>query len=212
MDQFEIAYSDYTAPSFDNALEVSYLAPSMTPTSGSPAFQVVSVDPVTYGVLDITTYIADISSPDYQNGPVWEKYYSAKESYGPLVTPPLTDPSAELSPAFWHNVTVAFENNDDAFQTYIAHKSRGFDVSACTGDCKTNEICGMRAAEAQYNCATVTPGISFRKRDEVLERAPGIIEERVCDGSRLRLLMTKLASRHGLLEETLSKAQAKHRK
>jgi sphingomyelin phosphodiesterase len=212
VDQFEIAYTDYTNPSFDNALEVSYLAPSMTPTSGPPAFQVVSVDPVTFGVLDITTYIANISSPDYQNGPVWEKYYSAKESYGPIVTPRLTDPTAELTPAFWHNVTVAFENDDDAFQSYIARMTRGFDVSSCTGTCKTDSICGMRAAEAQYNCATVTPGINFRKRDEGLERLPGIVEERVCDGSRIRPVLSKLAARDGLLEEALAKAQVKYRK
>ena len=212
VDQFEIAYSDYTNPSFSNALEVSYLAPSMTPTSGPPAFQVVSVDPVTFGVLDITTYIANISDPSYQNGPTWVEYYSAKQAYGPLVDPPLTDPTAELTPAFWHNVTVAFENDDTAFQSYIAHKSRGWNVPSCTGDCKTSEICGIRAAEAQYNCATVTPGINFRKRDEGLERLPGVVEERVCDGARLRPLLSKLAARDGLLEEMLEKVQVKYRK
>jgi sphingomyelin phosphodiesterase len=213
VDQFEIAYSDYTNPTFENALEVSYLAPSMTPTSGPPAFQVLTVDPVTFGVLDITTYIANISSPDYQNGPVWQEYYSAKAAYGPLVSPPLTDPAAELTPAFWHNVTVAFETNDDAFQNYYARKSRGWDVSSCTGTCQTTEICGLRAAEAQYNCATVTPGISFKKRDEgSLERSLGHIEESVCDGARLKPLLNRLAARDGLLEEALRKAQLKHRK
>lgn len=210
MDQFEIAYSDYTNPSNENALEVSYLAPSMTPSSGPAAFQIVSVDPVTFGVLDITTYIANISSPDYQNSPVWEKYYSAKEEYGPLVSPPVTDPAAELTPGFWHDVTVAFETNNDAFQSYIARKSRGWNVGSCTGDCQTNEICGMRAAEAQYNCATVTPGVNFRKRDEgIMERSIGHIEESVCDGARMRPLLTKLAGMDGVLEDALVKAQAK---
>lgn len=213
VDQFEIAYADYKNPSYQNALEVSYLAPSMTPTSGHPAFQVISVDPVTYGVLDIVTYIANMSHPSYQTtGPVWERYYSAKEEYGPLVDPPLTCPSAELTPAFWHNVTKAFETNDAAFQEYIARKNRGWRTSSCTGTCKTNELCAMRAAEAQYNCATVTPGIHFRKRDEGLERLPGIVEESVCDGARLRPLMAKLAARDGLLEEALSKVEAKHKK
>ncbi|KAF4637428.1 hypothetical protein G7Y89_g661 [Cudoniella acicularis] len=104
VDQFEIAYSDYTSQSFSNALEVSYVCPAMTPTEGHPAFRVYTVDPVTFGVLDSTTYIANMSSPGFQTtGPVWTKYYSAKETYGPLVTPPLTDPTAELTPAFWHN-------------------------------------------------------------------------------------------------------------
>ena len=129
MDQFEIAYSDYTDQTGNNALEVSYICPSMTPTSGPPAFRVYTVDPVTFGVLDVETYIANISAPDYQYGPVWQKYYSAKETYGPLVTPALTDPTAELTPAFWHNLTTVFQNNDTAFQGYITRMTRGWDVS-----------------------------------------------------------------------------------
>jgi sphingomyelin phosphodiesterase len=186
----------------------------MTPSSGPAAFHIVDVDPVTFGVLDITTYIANFSSPDYQTtGPVWEKYYSAKEEYGPLVSPPVTDPAAELTPGFWHDVTVAFETNNDAFQAYIARKSRGWNVGSCTGDCQTNEICGMRAAESQYNCATISPGVSFRKRDEGgLERVVGNIEESVCDGARMRPLIAKLAGMDGLLEGALAKAQVKYRK
>ena len=130
---------------------VSYISPSLTPTSGSPAFRVFTVDPVTLGVLDIVTYSAPLEHPRYQRqGPVWSKYTSAKETYGQLVG--LTDPSSELTPAFWHNVTNAFETDDDAFQAYFARKSRGWDNSTCTDDCKKDELCQLRAAEAQYNC------------------------------------------------------------
>jgi sphingomyelin phosphodiesterase len=180
----------------------------MTPTSGPPAFRIYTVDPVTFGVLDITTYIANISSPDYQiTGPVWEEYYSAKAEYGPLVTPPVTDPTAELTPAFWHNVTVVFESNGDAFQEYYARKSRGWNVSPCNGTCQTDEICQLRAAESAYNCGVLKPGINFSKRDEGLERFPGHVEENVCEGSRLRPIIAKLAARDGLLEDALEKAQ-----
>lgn len=183
----------------------------MTPTSGPPAFRVYSVDPVTFGVLDIETYIANISDPSYQiTGPVWQKYYSAKETYGPLVTPPLTDPAAELTPAFWHNVTEAFENDDSAFQEYIARKNRGFDVTVCTGTCKTSEICGIRAAESQYNCNTIKPGISFKKRDETVERALGEVEVGDCEGSRARPILAKIAAQPGLLEEAARQAQEKY--
>jgi sphingomyelin phosphodiesterase len=213
VDQFEIAYNDYTAQSYSNALEVSYIAPSMTPTSGSPAFRVYTVDPVTFGVLDVTTYIANITSPDYQTtGPVWEEYYSAKSVYGPLVG--LTDPTAELTPAFWHNVTVAFENDDAAFQDYETRKSRGYTPGDCTGTCKTSEICAMRAAQAQYNCATITPGISFKRDLEgVGKRDVGAVPDvGECEGSLLRPILAKLAAKDGLLEEAVVNARVKYLK
>jgi sphingomyelin phosphodiesterase len=187
VDHFEIAYSDYTNPSADNAFAMSYITPSMTPTSGSPSFRVYSVDPDTFGVLDFTEYIADIKSPSYQSGPVWTEYYSAKAAYGPLVTPPLTDPAAELTPAFWHNLTEVFENDDTVFQQYYSRKSRGYDGTTCTGACKTSEICALRAAEAQYNCATVSPGVHFTKRDG--EHADE------CEGSRTKAIFQAIAGR-----------------
>jgi sphingomyelin phosphodiesterase len=184
----------------------------MTPTSGPPAFRVYSVDPVTFGVLDIDTYIANISDPSYQTKPVWQRYYSAKETYGPLVTPPLTDPAAELTPAFWHNVTAAFLNDDAAFQGYISRKSRGFDVNECSGACKSNEICAIRAAESQYNCGTIKPRISFKKRDEVVERALGTVESGICEGSRARPILAKIVAQHGMLEDAARRAVEKYGK
>ena len=104
-DEFQIAYKDYassssTGPSSNwqdrkaaDAVAASFIAPALTPTSGNPAFRVYDIDPVTWGVRDYTTYIANISSPSYQTeGPVWEKYYSLKETYGPLLSPPVVDP------------------------------------------------------------------------------------------------------------------------
>jgi sphingomyelin phosphodiesterase len=187
-DEFQIAYSDYTKRTSDNAVMMSYIAPSLTPTSGPPSFRVYSVDPETFAILDFTQYITNISDPSFQNGPVWEKYYSAKEIYGPLVTPPLTDPAAELTAAFWHNVTDVFENDDAEFQAFTARRSRGFNVQACTGDCKTAELCTLRAARSQDNCGVITPGIHFGKRDEMT------LEHRdECEGSRLKGLFAMLA-------------------
>ncbi|PQE07523.1 Acid sphingomyelinase protein [Rutstroemia sp. NJR-2017a BBW] len=180
-DEFEISYSDYTKPTASGATAMSYIAPALTPTSGNPTFRVYSVDPVTFGVLDVTTYITDITSSTYQSGPVWKKYYSVKEAYGPLVTPPLTSASAELTPAFWHNVTTLFENNDTVFQQYIARKSRGYEPSTCTGDCKTSEICQLRAAESQYNCVTISPGVNFKHKHKREEESVAHVDS--CDGS-----------------------------
>lgn len=162
-DEFEIAYSNYSAPrSAASATMVSYIAPALTPTSGNPTFRVYDVDPVTFGVLDYTVYYANMSSPAYQaDGPKWEVLYSVKGAYGSLLD--YTDAAAELTPAFWHNLTELFERDDEVFQEYYARKTRDAGSSACTGDCKTREICQLRAAESQYNCGTISPGINLKR-------------------------------------------------
>lgn len=166
VDHFEITYSDYSKRSFANAKAMSYIAPSLTPTSGMPAFRVYEVDPDTFSVLDSITYTADMTNPDFQTkGPVWKKYYSAKEVYGSAIDPPVTDSKAELSPAFWHNVTAAFETNPTLFNSYISRKSRGWKNDTCAGDCEKTEICQLRAARGQDNCYVAKPGIDIFKRD-----------------------------------------------
>ncbi|PMD25630.1 sphingomyelin phosphodiesterase [Hyaloscypha hepaticicola] len=164
-DEFEIAYSTPAAPTAGTAVMVSYIAPALTPTSGNPTFRVYDVDPVTFAILDYTVYYTNISSPTYQSGPVWEKLYSVKEAYGSLLTPPYTDPTAELTPAFWHNVTVLFENDDAVFQAWYARRGRDFSSATCTGSCKTAFLCELRASQSQYNCGTVSPGINFKRDD-----------------------------------------------
>lgn len=167
-DHFEISYSNYSNRQSSNAVAMSYICPALTPTSGMPSFRVYEVDPVTFAVLDFTAYIANMSSSSYQTaGPVWEKYYTAKEVYGSVVTPPLTDAKAELTPAFWHNVTEAFVSDNKIFFDYMSRKTRGWEVTnKCNGSCKTSEICQLRAARSQDNCETPTPGVHFTKRTE----------------------------------------------
>ncbi|KAI0106474.1 Metallo-dependent phosphatase-like protein [Nemania sp. FL0031] len=169
LDEFEISYSNYSQRTAENAIAVSYIGPSMTPTSGHPAFQVYDVDPVTFGVLDVTTYIANTSDPAFQSaeGPVWTKYYSAREEYGALVDPPLApletsndqveERVRELDPAFWHEVTELFEQDAIAFEAFMTRKQRGWESEVCDNtDCKSAEICKLRAGRAQNNC--VPPG------------------------------------------------------
>jgi sphingomyelin phosphodiesterase len=100
-------------------------------------------------VLDMHVYYADMTASTYQTDPTWELLYSVKDTYGSQLG--YTDSTAELTPAFWHNVTALFENDDTIFQEYISRKTRGYDVSTCDSDCKTAEICQLRAAQSQYN-------------------------------------------------------------
>lgn len=194
-DQFQIAYSDYSNQNADTATTMGYIMPSLTPTSGPPAYRVYDIDPVAFGVLDFTVYIANISDPEYQNGPTWEKYYSAKETYGALLSPPVTDSSVELTPAFWHNVTTVFETDDTAFQGYWARQTRGFDVSNCTdSSCKNQTICALRAADAQYNCVVPSIGFNFAKRDET-DQAHVKAQKEKCDDTGLVSLLGKMISK-----------------
>lgn len=186
-DEFQLSYADYDKRSHGNALITSYIAPSMTPMSGHPAFRVYDVDPATFAVLDVSTYIANMSNPDFStSGPKWTKYYSAKETYGPLVGKGsglgLTG-GQELTPAFWHNVTEALERNEMAFEEYFEKRSRRWGVGVCRGECKSTEICKMRAGRAQDNC--VLPGVRL---GGVAEMTDGRIvhEEEECGGSVIR--------------------------
>jgi sphingomyelin phosphodiesterase len=157
---FQVSYADPAHPSADSASAVGFITPSLTPTSGPPAFRIYDIDPVTFAVLDYTVYTANIST---ETNPEWTKYYSAKESYGSLLSPPLTDPTAELTPAFWHNVTALMETDNSVFQAWWARTTRGFNVPECNAQCARDQICSLRAADAQYGCVRGT--LSITKRD-----------------------------------------------
>lgn len=191
-DQFQLWYSNYTDQTADTVTAMGYITPSLTPTSGPPAYRIYDVDPVTFGVLDFTNYIANISDPAYQDGPTWTKYYSAKEAYGPLVTPPITNSAAELTPAFWHNITELFETNNDVFEAYLTRKSRGYDVSNCTGSCLNDTICAIRGADAQYNCVVPTIGFDFAKRS--VAESPRTRPKKACDDAGLASLLGRMVA------------------
>lgn len=197
VDHFELSYSDYSKRTESNALVVSYICPSLTPTSGMPSFRVYDVDPDSFTVLDATTYYADMDDPNFQKtGPVWKKFYSAKEAYGSAVSPPLVDPKAELTPAFWHKVTESFENNQTLFDEFIMRKSRGWKAEKpCQGDCRKEEICQLRAGRSQDNCFVPKPGVNFSKREETHNHG----EHDDCGNSVARDIFHALAARDDLL-------------
>ncbi|UNI17845.1 Sphingomyelin phosphodiesterase [Purpureocillium takamizusanense] len=202
VDHFEITYSDYQNRNADNAAVVSYICPSLTPTSGMPSFRVYDVDPDTFAVLDATTYIANMSEPGFQSrsGPKWTKYYSAREVYGPTAKPPLAE-GAELTPAFWHRVTDALEGNTDHFDAYMARKSRGWQAdSKCRDDCMKQEICQLRAARSQDNCFKPKPGVHFSKRDDEHHHGHNRGEHDECGVSVTGEVLTAMAKREDLLQ------------
>lgn len=165
LDQIQISYSDYSNQNSSNAIITSYIAPSLTPSNGFPAFRVYDVDPDTFGVLDMTTYMTNMSHPSFQFGPVWEKYYSAKEAYGLKTKPRVKDPTAELTASFWHNVTKKFETSSKLFNKYYERKVRGWEAQKPDKDRRNKEICLIRGGRSEDNCAGVSIGSKLRKRD-----------------------------------------------
>ncbi|KXJ92703.1 putative acid sphingomyelinase, partial [Microdochium bolleyi] len=212
LDEFELAYHNYNNRSYEGAFATTYVAPSLTPTSGHPSFRVYTVDPETFGVIDITTYRADMDLPEFQDGraaPRWEKYYSAREAYGPLVSPPLRD-EQELTPAFWHNVTEVLEHNATAFGEYLVRKRRGWmaeeAIAACNEDCVKLEICKLRAARAQDNCMRPAPRVNLGKKGPPVDgdangrRRFGVYaEDEECEGSVLRTVLGSVGVQKELL-------------
>ncbi|GLB42398.1 putative converts sphingomyelin to ceramide [Lyophyllum shimeji] len=187
-DEFAIAYSNYANRSAETAVSVGFIAPSLTPRSGQPAFKVYDIDPDTYEIMDARVFRSNVDSPTFQSQPTWELYYSARATYGPLVG---VQPSEPLGPAFWHRVTEAFARNDTAFQQYRTFLDRGLDEGACDAACKDLTICGLRALRAQDNCIVSKPGLNFRRRD-VLAAAHGHPDE--CEGAGLGSLFSPMPS------------------
>lgn len=83
---------------------------------------------------------------------IWELYYSARDTYGPLV--PSLKANQSLSPAFWHNLTEVFVANETAFQMFNTFKSRDGAVASCDSTCQNSTICQLRAMRAEDNCVS----------------------------------------------------------
>ncbi|KIK55592.1 hypothetical protein GYMLUDRAFT_47807 [Collybiopsis luxurians FD-317 M1] len=188
LDQFEIAYSDYSHQTAANAVGVGFICPALTPTSGNPAFKVYDVDPDTYGLMNIRVISANLTDPTFQENPTWSLYYDAREVYGSLVGLPAT---SELTPAFWHNLTEVFAANETAFQLYNTFLSRGGNVAPCndTDNCRSNTICDLRALRAQNNCDVDEGLASLTRRTEEGVRKATTSQ---CEGVEIREIFAEI--------------------
>ncbi|KAJ7472599.1 sphingomyelin phosphodiesterase [Mycena latifolia] len=185
-DNFQIAYSNYSDQTAQTAVSAALIGPALTPNSGNPAFKVYEIDPDTFEVLDASVIFTNASDAHFQVNPKWSLYYSARETYGPLVG---LAPSAPLSPAFWHNLTQVFETNDTAFQLYNTFMTRGGAVGACDATCKNTTICDLRAFRAENNCDIPTPGFSLRRRDGSASH-----ESDACEGTGISGILANMVA------------------
>ncbi|TNY17910.1 sphingomyelin phosphodiesterase [Rhodotorula diobovata] len=162
-DEFEIGYSDYSNRLASTANAISYIAGALTPASGHPVFRIYDVDPDTYEIRDFTpVFGASRVEPE------WTPYYSARESYGSMLDPPLSA-SEPLDGRFWHRVTEDFEADETAFQLFMSRMLRGHlsDTTKCdTPLCKARKICALRSMRSEDNCGVVPMEVSFKPKFE----------------------------------------------
>ncbi|KAJ7895181.1 Metallo-dependent phosphatase-like protein [Mycena olivaceomarginata] len=188
-DGFQIAYSNYSDQTAHTAVSAALIGPALTPTSGNPAFKFYDIDPDTFEVMDSSIFFTNASDAHFQVNPKWSLYYSARQTYGPLVNLPKSEP---LSPAFWHNLTEVFAVNETAFQMYNTFLSRGSAVGACDDACRNTTICDIRAFRSENNCDLPTPGFSLRRRS-----ASGGISQAsdsdACEGTGIARIFSRMA-------------------
>ncbi|GAB5593233.1 hypothetical protein Unana1_08133 [Umbelopsis nana] len=152
-DELEIFYENATQ-NYSKAISTAYLAPAITPfTSMNPGFRVYKIDAKTFDVMDSLTYVADLDDAEEwgEEGPNWHLEYSAREAYmSPLAN---VGPKEPLSPAWWHNVTRSFEENESMFEKYFMYRTKSSPtLPECDQTCRTNIICGIRAGKSELRC------------------------------------------------------------
>lgn len=155
---FVLGYATPASKSPETASSVSFIAGALTPLGGmvNPGFRVYDLDEATGEVWDWKEYYTNISDPTFNDGPVWQQLYTARQAYGPLVPGSEGEP---LGPAFWHRLTQVLESSEQAFRTFIFNKFRGSRFGqrkACRTDkCRAYAICGLRRGRSEERCSAI---------------------------------------------------------
>ncbi|KAG5930426.1 hypothetical protein E4U42_001349 [Claviceps africana] len=173
LDQYQITYAAGRERTPDTALAVSFVAPSLTPSNGFPAFRVYTVDEDSQAVLDATTYFANMSEASFQTAPTWRSLYDLKSAYGASFKPDGSFDNATAaiyvptSAARWHRLTEEWEMDRDLFDRYWRNMYTGSgDVKKCDDECRRKEICMVRGGRAEDNCAGKAPGVKLGRRHD----------------------------------------------
>ena len=137
-----------------DALTVGWIGPSITPlTNLNSGFRMYEVDTGSFDIYEAFTYYSAVSSfPDLdvtESGPTYQYEYSTRDTYGPAAEWPANAP---LNATFWHQVSVALENQANAgnlsltetfntFQGKSSVKSPACNTTACA----LAKVCYLRS-------------------------------------------------------------------
>lgn len=147
LDEFSVLYSHgATERSEDRALNVAWIAPSITPfTDLNPGWRYYKVNSATFEIMDSVTVYADIESgfgvpwsktPDLD----WKILYSARETYGKALGWPASEP---LNGKFWHRVAKEFLYNAEFSEKFVrrSYRNSGRAPECSDYDCRSERYC-----------------------------------------------------------------------
>ncbi|KAH9950917.1 Metallo-dependent phosphatase-like protein [Amylocystis lapponica] len=162
-DEFSIFYTNNaTNISADNALAVSWIAPSLTPlTHLNSGFRVYEVDSgvchfmALFLEADVNSFSALDDQTEY--GPTYEFEYNTRETYGANIPWGPNDP---LNATWWHLVTERkMEANNSLVADFNTFQGKSSVMTTpCTGDCIPAKICYMRSGSASIALQNCIPG------------------------------------------------------
>ncbi|ANB13291.1 hypothetical protein AWJ20_1575 [Sugiyamaella lignohabitans] len=161
-DQFQIFYADNGSNrTAENALQVAYLAESITPLSEyNPGWRYYKVDTETFSIMDSVNYYFPLNDTFGDNNaiPEWHFGYSARETYDLNNTWPSNAP---LNGTFWHHAAQNIYNTKSLRDSYLSNEYRRSPyVPSCdTLNCRNSMLCYFSsgtvdqalACEKQYN-------------------------------------------------------------
>jgi hypothetical protein len=147
-DQFSIFYSNNgTTQNASTALTTGWIGPSITPlTNLNSGYRLYVVDTGDFNVYDAYTFYSNVSAfPGLSStGPTFQLEYSTRDTYGPAANWSVSDP---LNATFWHQVTVAMEQNSSLVSLHNTYQGKMSTQSPnCTNSaCTAAKICYMRS-------------------------------------------------------------------
>ncbi|XP_046446658.1 sphingomyelin phosphodiesterase-like [Daphnia pulex] len=136
-DEYKIFYD---LVELDRAVNVAFVAPSLTASSDNAGYRIYTIDGPrpgsTWAVLDHSSWIMNltVANADPSISPVWFELYQAKQDYG------LTDLSPRSMDVFYQRLVT----DDALFQLYFAHyykKAEERLEKGCDADCRTKLLC-----------------------------------------------------------------------
>nr|XP_022336528.1 sphingomyelin phosphodiesterase-like [Crassostrea virginica] len=139
-DWYEVFYDDV---SFKRPTSVLYIPGSVTTFSNlNPGFRIYENDGMyvnsSWTTLDFTNYYLNLTEVNLSNKPLWQKEYSAKDTYG----------LKALSPEDWSELIYRMKANDTLFQTFHRHYYKLATPPPCTGKCKTDLLCDLKSGRS----------------------------------------------------------------
>ncbi|XP_052822230.1 sphingomyelin phosphodiesterase isoform X2 [Octopus bimaculoides] len=143
MDSFEMFYdvSDMKRP-----VSIAYIAGSITPyilnKAVNPSYRIYDIDgpypTSSWAVLNHQNYLLNLTAANINDNPVWQKEYSAKETYN----------LPNLNPDSWNNLIKIMGKNATILQLFNKYKFKSVNNGECSGSCRHDLLCELRSGRS----------------------------------------------------------------